>query len=259
MLAIVSPAKTLDYESKLPTKKFSEPRFVEESHTLIKNLRKLSPGELGSLMSISDNLAELNHRRYSEWQPCFKSDARPAVLAFKGDVYLGLDATTLSERDFTWAQKHLRILSGLHGILRPLDLMHPYRLEMGTKLKTPAGSNLYDFWGNKVTEALAADLKDQKRPVLVNLASNEYSKVLNLKALDARIIDVQFKELRNGQYRFLSFFAKKARGLMARYMIDHRVESVAALKRFDYEGYSFNDELSEADNWVFTRTQQDAG
>ena len=256
MLAIVSPAKTLDYESKLVTKKHSEPRFLEDSSLLINQLRKLTPPDLSSLMSISDNLAELNHRRYAEWDTCLEKSARPAILAFKGDVYLGLDAQSLGERDFTWAQKHLRILSGLHGILRPLDRIHPYRLEMGTSLATTRGKNLYEFWGNTVTEALNDDLADQPKPILINLASNEYYGVLQPKDIHARIIDVQFKELRDGQYRFLSFFAKKARGLMARYMIDHRVKTLKALKQFNYEGYSFNEELSSGDNWVFTRTPQ---
>ena len=207
-------------------------------------------------MGISDNLAELNHRRYAEWEPSFDNDARPAVLAFKGDVYIGLDAHTLSERDFTWAQKHLRILSGLHGLLRPLDRIHPYRLEMGTRLATNKGSNLYDFWGKKVTQALNTELGKQKKPILVNLASNEYFNVLQAQEIEARVINVAFKELRKGKYQFLSFFAKKARGSMARYMIDHRVDSLKALRAFDYDGYSYNEELSAGDNWVFTRLPQ---
>ena len=259
MLAIVSPAKTLDYESPLTTRKFTDPQFVAESQTLIKQLRKLSPQNLSQLMGISDNLAELNHRRYAEWEPCFEEQARPAILAFKGDVYIGLDAQTMGERDFTWAQKHLRILSGLHGLLRPLDRIHPYRLEMGTRLKTGKTNNLYEFWGDKVTNALNADLAEQKRPVLVNLASNEYFNVLQSANINARIIDVQFKELRKGKYQFLSFFAKKARGSMARYMIDQRVSSVKSLQAFNYDGYSFNQELSDGDSWVFTRLPQTNG
>ena len=259
MLAILSPAKTLDFESDLATKKFSEPGFVAESQQLIQQLRQLAPNQIGSLMKISDKLAELNHRRYAEWRPDFSEpQARAAILAFKGDVYLGLDGQSLSERDFNFAQKHLRILSGLHGLLRPLDRIHPYRLEMGTKLSTQQGHNLYEFWGNKVTcalnEALAVEHGRKKgRPVLINLASQEYYKVLHPEKVNARIINVDFREKKDGNYRFLSFFAKKARGTMSRYMIDHRVQSLTALREFDYDGYTLNDELSHGDNWVFTR------
>ena len=256
MLAIISPAKTLDFESDLPTRKNSAPDFVKDSSELIKTLRKIEPQELSSLMGISDKLAELNYRRYLEWTPKFEPDeTRPAVLAFKGDVYVGLDAHTLSERDFTWAQKHLRILSGLHGLLRPLDLIHPYRLEMGTKLCTKRGKNLYEFWGSRVTDALNAALAEQKQPVLVNLASNEYFNVIDPDAVNARIINIHFKEGKDGKYKFLSFYAKKARGLMARYMIDQRVNTIKALRDFDYEGYQFNAGMSNGDDWVFTRPQ----
>lgn len=259
MLAILSPAKSLDFESKLATRKFSEPEFVKESTALIRRLKKLEPPALSSLMGISDKLAELNHRRYAEWRPEFPADeARPAVMAFKGDVYIGLDGPSMSERDLTWAQKHIRILSGLHGLLRPLDRIRPYRLEMGTRLDTSKGKNLYEFWGSKVTDALNEALAEQAgssetTPVLVNLASNEYFNVLKADAIEARIINVSFREWKNDKYRFLSFFAKKARGSMARYMVDKRVKTVAALKRFDYDGYSFNDALSHGDDWVFTR------
>ena len=254
MLAILSPAKSLDYESELATRKLSQPQFVSESSELIQNLRKYDPGQLASLMRISDKLADLNHRRYVEWAPEFdRSHARPAALAFKGDVYLGLDAASLSERDLNWAQKHIRILSGLHGLLRPLDGIRPYRLEMGTGLCTKRGKTLYDFWGTKVTEALNEAIAGQNQKILINLASNEYFKVLDPEAIDARIINIHFKEWKNGQYKFLSFFAKKARGLMARYMIDHRVSTLKALRSFDYEGYEYNAAMSEGDDWVFVR------
>ena len=256
MLAILSPAKSLDYESKLATKKFSEPGFVEDSQQLIKRLREFTPDQLSSLMGISDNLAELNHRRYAEWQPEFTSCvARPALLAFKGDVYIGLEGPTMSERDFTWAQKHIRILSGLHGILRPLDRIRPYRLEMGTQLPTQRGKNLYEFWGEQVTEALNAAIAEQGDNVLINLASDEYYGVLQPENIDARIIKVHFREWKNGQFKFLSFFAKKARGSMARYMVDNRVKTLKALRAFDYDGYTYNSDLSSADDWVFTRKQ----
>ena len=257
MLAIISPAKTLDFESSLATKKFSTPEFVDESTQLIKQLRKLAPQDIASMMSLSDKLAALNHERYANWSPDFDDNARAALLAFKGDVYIGLDATSLSERDFTWAQKHLRILSGLHGLLRPLDRIHPYRLEMGTRLSTRKGKNLYDFWGDKVTlalnEALAEQTPKNQRPVLVNLASNEYFSVIDPKQLEARVINVAFREERDGKYRFLSFFAKKARGSMARYMIDTRAKSLSQLRGFNYDGYRFNETLSDGDEWVFTR------
>jgi cytoplasmic iron level regulating protein YaaA (DUF328/UPF0246 family) len=205
-------------------------------------------------MHISDKLADLNHRRYLEWASRFDRDhARPAALAFKGDVYLGLDAASLTERDLNGAQKHIRILSGLHGLLRPLDGIRPYRLEMGTGLCTKRGKTLYDFWGSKVTEALNDALADQKQQVLINLASNEYFKVLDPTAIDARIINIHFKEWKDGQYKFLSFFAKKARGLMARYMIDRRVSTLKALKAFDYEGYEYNAAMSTENDWVFVR------
>ncbi len=254
MLAILSPAKSLDYTSALPTRKFSEPQFVAESEALISTLRKKTPAQIASLMRISDNLAETNHRRYHEWEPHFdKASSRPAFYAFKGDVYIGLDAPTLDARDLNWAQRHVRILSGLHGLLRPLDRIRPYRLEMGTKLATRKGKDLYDFWGSRVTEALNEAVSEQRQPVLINLASREYTGVLQMHDIDARIINVQFKEYRRGKYQFLSFFAKKARGMMARYMIDKRVDTLKALKAFDYEDYRYNESLSGGDNWVFTR------
>ncbi len=254
MLAILSPAKSLDYESTLATKKLSQPEFVDDSAELIKNLRNYEPAQLASLMHISDKLADLNHRRYAEWQPEFdRQHARPAALAFKGDVYIGLDASSLSERDFNWAQKHIRILSGLHGLLRPLDGIRPYRLEMGTALCTKRGKNLYEFWGTKVTQALNDAIAEQKQEILVNLASNEYFNVLDPDAIEARIIHIHFKEWHNGKYRFLSFSAKKARGLMARYMIDHRVSTLKALRAFDYEGYAYNAAMSNTNDWVFVR------
>ena len=256
MLAILSPAKSLDYESKLATRKSSQPLFVEDAQELIGTLRGYDPAGLASLMGISDDLAELNYRRNLEWAPEFERGcARPAVLAFKGDVYLGLDAQSMSERDFTWAQKHLRILSGLHGLLRPLDLIRPYRLEMGTKLPTERGKSLYDFWGDKLTCALNEAIEQQKQPILVNLASNEYFNVLDSDAIRARIINIHFREWRSGKYRFLSFFAKRARGLMARYMIDNRVKTLSALKAFDYDGYAYNAAMSDGDDWVFTREE----
>ena len=255
MLAILSPAKTLDFDSPLTTDQHSAPEFTKESTALIKTLRQLEPSDIGSLMGISDKLAVLNHNRYAHWSAKFDdaSGARASLLAFKGDVYLGLDAQTLSKRDFTWAQKRLRVLSGLYGLLRPLDRIHPYRLEMGTALRNTAGKDLYEFWGGKVTQALNEALAGQRSKVLINLASNEYYKVVQAQNIDGRIVTINFKEWRRDAYRFVSFSAKKARGLMARYMIDQRAERADDLKTFDVEGYAFNEELSSRDEWIFTR------
>lgn len=254
MLAILSPAKTLDYQSPLTTKKSSEANFNRESKELITTLRKFAPADIASLMKISDKLAELNHRRYAQWQPQPLDDnARPAMFAFKGDVYQGLDAASMSARDINFAQKHIRVLSGLYGLLRPLDLMQPYRLEMGTQLATRRGSNLYEFWGKKVTDHINSALAEQSSKVLVNLASNEYYNVIQPERIDGRILNINFKELRDGKYRFVSFSAKKARGLMARYMVDQRITRASKLRDFDVDGYAFNDTLSDADNWIFTR------
>ena len=255
MLAILSPAKTLDFDSPLTTDQHSAPEFTKESTALIKTLRQLEPSDIGSLMGISDKLAALNHDRYANWSAKFDdaSGARASLLAFKGDVYLGLDAQTLSKRDFTWAQKRLRVLSGLYGLLRPLDRIHPYRLEMGTALRNTAGKDLYEFWGGKVTQARNEALAGQRSKVLINLASNEYYKVVQAQDIDGRIVTINFKEWRRDAYRFVSFSAKKARGLMARYMIDQRAERADDLKAFDVEGYAFNEELSSRDEWIFTR------
>ena len=255
MLAILSPAKTLDFDSPAVTDQHSVPEFAKDSTALIKTLRGLEPADISSLMGISDKLATLNHDRYAQWSAKFddKSGARASILAFKGDVYLGLDAQSMSKRDFTWAQKRVRVLSGLHGLLRPLDRIHPYRLEMGTKLANPKGNDLYDFWGGKVTKALNMALAEQRSKVLVNLASNEYYKVVQPDNIDGRIVTINFKEWRRDAYRFVSFSAKKARGLMARYMIDKRAEKADDLKQFDIEGYAFNKDLSTQDEWVFTR------
>ena len=254
MLAILSPAKTLDFDSPLVTDQHSVPEFTKESTALIRTLRKLEPSEIGLLMGISDKLASLNHDRYAQWSPSFDDEtARASILAFKGDVYQGLNAPTMSKRDFTWAQKRLRVLSGLHGLLRPLDRIHPYRLEMGTKLDNPKGKDLYQFWGSKVTDALNEALAEQRSKVLVNLASNEYYKVVQADQIQGRVLTINFKEWRRDAYRFVSFSAKRARGLMARYMIDQRAENAEALRGFDVDGYAFNEDLSSEDEWIFTR------
>ena len=254
MLAVISPAKRLDFERPVPTRKHSLPVFLKESKELICNLRQQSPADIAALFNISAKLADLNYQRYAEWQTPFNaSNAKPAMLAFNGDVYVGLDANTYSERDFGWAQKHLRILSGLHGILKPLDLIQPYRLEMGVALNNSRGEDLYNFWGDKVTTELNKALAEQKQPILINLASNEYFGVLEPDRIDARIITPTFRDLKNGRYMFMSFFAKKARGLMSSYLVKNRVSTLKALKAFDCNGYYYSKELSRGDDWVFLR------
>ena len=254
MLIVISPAKTLDFETppKVPT--FTFPDFLDDSAELIDELRGFEPYQLSNLMGISPKLAGLNSNRYHSWSLPFTADnAKQSVLAFKGDVYAGLDADSLSIEDLQFAQDHLRILSGLYGVLKPLDLMQPYRLEMGTKLKNRRGKDLYDFWDDRINHALNGELATQDSPVLVNLASNEYFKSVQPDKLAARIITPGFKEERNGEYKFISFSAKKARGLMSRYIIRNRLADPDELKGFDLEGYSYNAGLSGADKPVFTR------
>lgn len=257
MLIVVSPAKTLDYESPLATQKFTQPELVEYSKQLIDVCRQLTPADIASLMKVSDKIASLNVARFEQWSEEFTTEnARQAILAFKGDVYTGLDAQTLSDADFEYAQKHLRMLSGLYGLLKPLDLMQPYRLEMGTKLANEQGSNLYQFWGSTITEKLNAAIEDQGDNVLINLASNEYFKAVKPKLLDAQIITPVFKDCKNGQYKVISFYAKKARGMMARYIIENRIDSVADLTQFDSAGYYFVEEESSPTELVFKREEQ---
>ena len=254
MLMVVSPAKTLDYDTQPVTTASSQPDFLEQAEVLIKQLRTLTPADLGSLMKISDKLAQLNAARFEAWrQPFTPDNAKQAVLAFKGDVYTGLDAETLTEKQFQFTQKHLRILSGLYGILRPLDLMQAYRLEMGTKFANSGGKNLYAFWGDQITEKLNEDIAAQKHKVLVNLASNEYFKSVKPKQLKVPVITPVFKDWKNGQYKIISFYAKKARGLMCRYAIDQKITKAEQLKSFDYEGYSYNESMSSDSEWVFIR------
>ena len=254
MLAILSPAKTLDYETPLKTKLNSQPIYGRESNQLIKTLRTFEPFEVASLMKISDKLADLNHKRYVEWRnkPA-ESKTRPAALAFKGDVYQGLEAESFNDNDLKFAQRHLRILSGLYGLLRPLDVIQPYRLEMGTKLKTSKGQNLYDYWGTKPTTGLNEALKESKEGTLVNLASNEYFGAVQPKLLEGSLLNIGFKEKRNGQLKFVSFSAKKARGLMAKFIIKERLKNPDDLKNFDLEDYKFNKKLSSELDWTFSR------
>ncbi|GHD50841.1 hypothetical protein SAMN05216429_10118 [Marinobacter persicus] len=256
MLMIISPAKTLDYDSPLATETHSQPDFLDDACELVDQLKELEPHQVSNLMSISDKLGQLNAERFRTWHTPFTPDnARQAVLAFKGDVYTGLDAESFSEEDFSFAQTHLRILSGLYGLLKPLDLMQPYRLEMGTKFENTRGKDLYAFWGSKITHALN-DLLAADDKVMVNLASNEYFKSVKKKELDARLITPQFKDWKNGQYKMISFYAKKARGLMCRYAIQNRISNAEDLKGFNLDGYYFSEDQSDNNNWVFLRDEQ---
>ncbi|NOQ94911.1 MAG: peroxide stress protein YaaA [Methylophaga sp.] len=251
MIIVISPAKTLDFDSDPITKELSQPRFLTQSQQLIDDLKKLSTADIASLMKLSDKLAGLNMARFQTWGTPFDlTNAKQAVLAFKGDVYTGLDAESLDASGFEFMQKKLRILSGLYGVLRPLDLMQAYRLEMGTKFANNKGKNLYQFWGSQLRESIEAELTDG---ILINLASNEYFKAVEAKKLKARIITPVFKDWKNGQYKIISFYAKKARGLMSRYIIDQRIEEPEQIKQFDVDGYRFSSEMSEGDDWVFIR------
>lgn len=254
MLIVVSPAKNLDYKTPSPTNKFSQPELLDQAARLIEICKKMSPAEVCSLMGISDKLADLNAARFQSWhQPFTVDNAKQAVHAFNGDVYAGLDANSLTEDDLSFAQQHLRILSGLYGLLRPLDLMQPYRLEMGTKLQNPNGENLYQFWGDLITTKLNQAMEEQRDEVLINLASNEYFKSVNTQKINGKVIDIQFKDEKNGKFKVISFFAKKARGLMARYIIENRLTKVEQLTEFDVARYSYCDKDSAANKLVFLR------
>lgn len=260
MIFVLSPAKALDYETPPTTPHFTEPDYLDDAAELIAGLRELSHAEVAKLMDLSDQLAALNVARYAEWsQPFTPANAKPAVLAFNGDVYDGLDARSLDEADLDYAQAHLRILSGLYGLLKPLDLMQPYRLEMGTRFKNGRGKDLYAFWGMTQTEALnrllARDEAAGHEPVLVNLASEEYFKSVKPAQLKGRLLNIGFEDWKGGRYKIISFYAKRARGLMARYAVTQRVEEVEQLKDFDLDGYAFAAEASDADRWVFRRRQ----
>jgi hypothetical protein len=257
MLMVISPAKTLDFDSPLATSKNSQPRLLDQSQQLINELQKLAPHDISTLMSVSDKIGTLNFDRFQAWQQPFNEDnARAAVLAFKGDVYTGMQAETFQASDFNFAQKHLRILSGLYGLLRPLDLMQAYRLEMGTKFVNKNGKNLYQFWDNKITTILNEDIKDSGSKELINLASNEYFKSVQLKYLDSEVITPIFKDFKNGKYKIISFYAKKARGMMAAYIIKNKIKNAEDIKSFNIDGYRFDNDMTRDNNWVFTREEQ---
>ena len=257
MIHLLSPAKSLDFESKPQIDQFSETQFQKEYSTkLIQTVKKISVKKLEKLMGISSNLATLNYERYQEWAPSHKLGiSKQALLSFTGDVYRGLDAASLSEDDLRYAQGHLRILSGLYGLLKPLDLMMPYRLEMGTKLAVGKKKNLYDFWGNLLTEKLNEEIQSHDEKTIVNLASNEYFKAIKPKELRANVISPQFKDAKNGQYKLIMTFAKLARGYMSRYIIVNKIEKAEDLLGFDLNGYVYNPSLSSENEPVFTREE----
>ena len=262
MLILISPAKTLDFETPAEYNHFSQPAFLSDTETLVEQLQTLSAAEISSLMKISAKLGELNAGRYQTWQPAFDDhNAKQALLAFQGDVYQGLNADSFDQADFDFAQEHLRILSGLYGVLRPLDLIQPYRLEMGTKLAHPklrslSANTLYDFWQDKLAQEINQQLGKLEQRIIVNLASNEYFKAAKPKLLTGEIITPVFKDWKNGKYKIISFYAKKARGIMSAYIIKNRIEKIEDLKSFNDAGYNFNKELSDNSNLVFTRDLQ---
>lgn len=254
MLFLLSPAKSLDFDTPATHLPHSQPLFVSQAAALIAILQQKSPQEIASLMHLSDSLAGLNVARYGAWRPSFDvGNAKQAALAFNGDVYDGLDASTLSTTDLDWAQDHLCILSGLYGVLRPLDLMRPYRLEMGTALANARGKDLYQFWGTQIADYLNTRLQQDAEPVLVNLASQEYFKAVDRQALQARVVDCVFEDYKGGKYKIISFYAKRARGLMARFACLERLTSPAQLKDFDLDGYAYAAAASSADKLVFRR------
>jgi cytoplasmic iron level regulating protein YaaA (DUF328/UPF0246 family) len=253
MLTVISPAKKLDYRASLTAKPFSQPKLLLHSKELLIGLKDLSPVDVCALMGLSDKLGALNYERFQAWHIPFNEDnAKQALLAFKGDVYQGLDADSMTTAELQWAQNHLRILSGLYGVLRPLDLMQAYRLEMGTKFATQRGDDLYAFWNDIITTELNEQLTGSDA-VLLNLASNEYFKAVKRNNIHARIVTPIFMDYRTDKYKIISFFAKKARGLMAAFIIKGKITDVENIKYFDSDGYSFNSAMSEGDRWVFTR------
>ena len=253
LITIISPAKKLDYETPIQQFPSSQPMLLNHSSTLMSDLKKLSPQEVSSLMGLSDKLGALNYERFQKWEtPFTESNSKQAILAFKGDVYQGLDAESLSVSDLNWAQDNVRILSGLYGILKPMDLMQPYRLEMGTKFETKRGHNLYDFWKSIITEELNKNFSSDNT-TLLNLASNEYFKSINVSELKANVISPVFMDKKNGKYKIISFFAKKARGLMTRYVIKNRIEDITDIQNFEEGGYFFSEAMSEDNKPVFCR------
>lgn len=256
MLIVISPAKTLDYETQATTQSYSQPVYLDHAQKLINRAKRYSTLDIAEIMAVSAKIAELNFDRFEAWHIPFTPDnAKQAVLAFKGDVYSGLNAATFSETDFQFAQNHLRILSGLYGLLRPLDLMQAYRLEMGRKIDTERGKNLYEFWGDIITDGINDQLAESSSSHLINLASNEYFKSVKKNNVNGEIITPEFKDYKNGAYKMMGVYAKKARGQLSRYIIQNQLHDIETIKEFNEDGYAFNEEMSKGNTWVFTRKQ----
>lgn len=254
MITLLSPAKTLDYQNPSGAKKASQPEMLDQSERLVDVLKKKSPKKIEKLMNVNSQLAELNYQRYQEWSTPFNGqNSKQAIHAFQGDVYRGLNADSFDERDLEFAQEHLRILSGLYGLLKPLDLMQAYRLEMGTKLRTTRGKNLYEFWKDRITDKLNEAFEGEEDPIVINLASNEYFKSINPKKLKARVITPTFKDLKNGEYKFIQTYGKEARGYLTRFIIKNKVNDPEEMKAFNLEGYYYSSEMSSEDQPVFLR------
>lgn len=254
MITVISPAKTLDFENEVSFDHHTLPRFSTQTNKLIRELRQKKPADIQQLMDVSENIAEINVKRYKAYrQQHTPVNSKPSIHAFKGDVYIGLDVDQLNDSDLAFSQQHLRVLSGLYGLLRPLDIIQPYRLEMGTRLPVNGYASLYQFWDDQIVKLIHKDLKAQKDNVIVNLASNEYFKALDRKSLKARVVNVEFLDWKNDKYKVISFFAKKARGMMARYMIQNRINDPEQLKGFDYEGYYFDVKASTENELIFKR------
>ena len=257
MLIVISPAKTLDYETPPTTSNYSQPDYLQHAQQLVDRARRYNAHDISEIMKVSDNIAQLNIKRFQQWHTPFTSqNAKQALLAFKGGVYTGLDAESFNESDYEFAQQHLRILSGLYGLLRPLDLMQPYRLEMGRKIDTERGKNLYQFWGEIITDGINKQLQQSDSKHLINLASNEYFKSVKANLIQGEIITPEFKEYKNGTYKMLGVYAKKARGMLSRYIIQNRLSDTEEIKGFADDGYAFNPEMSKGNTWVFSRNRE---
>ncbi len=254
MLILISPAKTLDYETPPITNEFSQATYLEHAQLLIERARNYTVADISQVMKVSEKIATLNVERFKNWHtPFTQENAKQALLAFKGDVYTGLDATSLSEDDLAFSQQHLRILSGLYGLLRPLDLMQAYRLEMGRNIDTARGKNLYQFWGEIISDGINSQLEEIHSPYLINLASNEYFKSVKPALIQGEIITPEFKEYKNGHYKIMGVYAKKARGKMSRYIIQNRLKEPEQIKAYNLDGYAYNEQLSNGTSWVFSR------
>jgi len=254
MIIILSPSKTMNFEDQVTATKYSSPVFQREAQTLVQTLQQFKPEDIKKLMDVNDKIAELNYQRFQEFDLSFTpSSGRQALLAYRGDVYAGLDIANYSEQDLKFAQEQVRIISGLYGLVRALDVIQPYRLEMSNKLENPQGKDLYTFWGHKITDQIRKELQEHQNQILVNLASNEYYKAIDQDQFKQQLVTPVFKEYKDGKYKTIAIYAKKARGMMTDYIIQNKIEDPEGIKGFDYEGYQFNADLSSDREWTFTR------